>query len=448
MWTWGKCWGINLDGQLGNNSSSQNSKIPVVVSGLTGVAALSAGYYHTCALLTDKTVKCWGGNDYGQLGNGDKLDQKEPAAVDLSYLPSGETVMAVSAGRYHTCVLTNTGGVWCWGRNAEGQLGTGTTVDSTVPVAAKNQAGTADLTGVTEVSAGGHHTCSRLSTGEVRCWGWNLYGQLGTTGFVSVVSSPTVSNTVTITATTAWPVTNPANLTLEVTGNGITPSDYQITLPGGVGPPASMPANRSFTAPQDNRNHKGATLLGPANVPLDPPYVMTIPYGGTSASLFFTVLMVSDPEGAETATLTLTNPEGNIVLGSPVSAFLTLLDTAAPPTNVTVTPGDRSLTVSFTPSAGATSYTATCTSSDGGASATAIGTASPITVTGLTNGKTYTCTVTTSYGQASSDPSPASDPDIVQAPVAIPTLSQWALLMLGGLLAAFGMRRRQRLPTQ
>ena len=430
------CWGINLDGQLGNGSNNQKSKTPVRVkdstgsADLTGVAALSAGYYHTCALLSDKTVMCWGANDYGQLGNGDKLDQKVPVAVDLTGLPGGETVAAVSAGRYHTCVLTNTGGVWCWGGNTEAQLGDRTTVERLFPVAAMARAGTDALTGVTDLAAGGHHTCSRTSTGEIWCWGWDLYGQLGTAGFISA-DDPSTS--VAITATLPWPASDLATLTVTVTGVTITPENYSLTPPP---PPWSPPGISSVGSP--GKQTKANALATPPD--------FTIPAGEASGSLIFTLL--PGLAGPEIATLGITNPIGDIVLANPASATVTLLETMAPPTNVTVKPGDRSMTVSFTPSPGATGYSATCTSSDGGAPATATGTASPILVSGLTTGKTYSCTVAANYGQASSDPSPASDPVIVTAPAAIPTLSQWGLLMLGGLLAAFGMRRRQRLPTR
>ena len=437
-----RCWGSNYYGQLGNGTTTPGATpTPVAVTGLSDVMALTAGYSHTCALLRDQTVKCWGGNDWGQLGDASNTDSNTPVPV-----ASLTGVAAVSAGRIHTCAVLADTRVQCWGYNAQGQLGDGTKTSSNLPVPARNQAGTADLTGVTEVSAGGDHTCSRLSTGVVWCWGDNADGQLGTTGFVSEVPSRTVSSTVTATATCAWPVTDAVNITLAVTG--VAATDYQITAPGGGGPAASMPASRSFTARQDHLNNKGPSFVGPANLPLEPPFVMTLPNGDSSASLLFTVLGVSAPGGAETATLSLTNPAGNMVLGSPTSAFLTLLDTAAPPTLVGVTPGPGAVTVRFTNSPGATGYTATCTSSDGGAPATATGTASPILVSGLTTGKTYSCTVAANYGQASSDPSPASDPVIVTAPAAIPTLSQWGLLMLGGLLAAFGMRRRQRLPTR
>ncbi len=164
------CWGHNDWGQLGDGSTTSRSTAGAVVGLSSGVQALSAGLSHTCALTTAGGVKCWGWNGHGQLGDGTTTDRLTP--VDVVGLSSG--VQALSARGWHTCALTTAGGVKCWGGNTSGQLGDGTTTDRLTAVDVVGLA-----SGVQALSAGDGHTCALTTAGGVACWGWNHYGALG-----------------------------------------------------------------------------------------------------------------------------------------------------------------------------------------------------------------------------------------------------------------------------
>ena len=165
-----KCWGYNFNGQLGDGTTIDRLA-PVDVSGLnSGISAVSVGLSYGCALTDSGGVKCWGYNLLGELGDGTTTSSNVP--VDVSGLSSG--VIAISAGNGHTCAVTSSGGVKCWGYNYYGELGDGTTANSSVPV---NVIGLAS--GVTAISAGGGHTCALTNAGGIKCWGYNKYGQLG-----------------------------------------------------------------------------------------------------------------------------------------------------------------------------------------------------------------------------------------------------------------------------
>ena len=181
-----KCWGQNGNGQLGDGTSGLGnfSSTPVDVVGLSrGVATVSAGFRHTCALTTAGGLKCWGDNRKGQLGDGTQTERNTP--VDVCAMGATRPctaannniltgVAAVSAGAFgHTCAVTTTGGVLCWGDNGSGQLGDGNLLFRLrlTPV------DVVGLSGVGAVSAGGAYSCAL--TGGLKCWGFNSSGQLG-----------------------------------------------------------------------------------------------------------------------------------------------------------------------------------------------------------------------------------------------------------------------------
>jgi alpha-tubulin suppressor-like RCC1 family protein len=168
-----KCWGDNASGELGDGTNADR-RTPVDVVGLSsGVTALSAGISHTCAVTSTGGVKCWGGNVFGDLGDGTTTERDAP--VDVSGLASG--VRTIVSGADHTCALTDQGAVLCWGSNDVGQLGDGTTTDHPVPVSVAGLE-----SGVVALAAGDYYTCALTGSGKVECWGNNVAGQLAGDG--------------------------------------------------------------------------------------------------------------------------------------------------------------------------------------------------------------------------------------------------------------------------
>lgn len=179
-----KCWGMNNFGQLGDTTTTDHHT-PVDVTGLTsGMKTIATGWEHTCALTSNGGVKCWGYNQYGQLGDNTTIDHYTP--VEVTGLSSGVTALA--AGQSHTCALTSSGGVKCWGYNDMGQLGDNFITNSLTPVDVTNL-----TSGVTAIAAGSWHTCALTSSGEVKCWGENSLDQLGVNNSTAYHSSTPVN---------------------------------------------------------------------------------------------------------------------------------------------------------------------------------------------------------------------------------------------------------------
>ena len=125
------CWGLNTSGQVGNPATGTHFLVPTAV---TSQSTISAGYTHSCMIRNGRAY-CWGDNTYGELGNGTTTSSSTPVAVATSGVLSGVILTQITAGYYFTCALSSTGSVYCWGRNAEGELGNGTTTASSTPVA-------------------------------------------------------------------------------------------------------------------------------------------------------------------------------------------------------------------------------------------------------------------------------------------------------------------------
>jgi alpha-tubulin suppressor-like RCC1 family protein len=192
-----KCWGNGAGGRLGNGDivpvgdqpGEMGDNLPPVDLGTGRTArAVSVGNAHTCALLDNGTVKCWGENSHGQVGQGEQVPRGDLPGEMGDNLPpidlgAGRTARAISAGRNHTCALLDNGSLKCWGLNSDGQLGQGDT-NSRGDVSGEmgDNLPPIDLgTGRTalSVSSGTTHTCALLDTFAVRCWGGSAAGTLG-----------------------------------------------------------------------------------------------------------------------------------------------------------------------------------------------------------------------------------------------------------------------------
>lgn len=183
------CWGSNGNGRLGDGTTTARFA-PVAVlnpngSALSGIVGVSAGELHTCAARVDGTLRCWGSP--GLLGTGGSVPNSA-FAVPVANLTDA---VSVAAGRLHTCAVRVTGGVACWGNNFFGQLGLGFTEAQSVNRASPGDV--PDLTEVTALSAGGHHTCALRTNGTVRCWGNNNFGQIGDGTTADARPSPTAA---------------------------------------------------------------------------------------------------------------------------------------------------------------------------------------------------------------------------------------------------------------
>ncbi len=176
-----KCWGDNGVGQLGtgDETGSIYPRDVVGVGGtgtLSGVTQLVSSGLSSCALLDTQEVVCWGFNNKGQLGNGTRTSSTSPVFVQLG-AGNLTDIVQISAGLLHTCAINIFGEAFCWGVNATGQLGDGSTTDQSIPVMVQSVGGGGFLNGVVQISAGGFHTCGLLDSGNVVCWGRS--GRLG-----------------------------------------------------------------------------------------------------------------------------------------------------------------------------------------------------------------------------------------------------------------------------
>jgi alpha-tubulin suppressor-like RCC1 family protein len=178
-----RCWGDNGVGQIGNGEFD-STREPSPVAGVSSAIAIAAGGWdpenpnvdepigHGCVVLQNGTAKCWGYNSDGQLGAGQQALQDDVHRTPLAVVGLGN-VVSISAGTSHTCAVLRDGTARCWGDNLYGQLGDGSRFSRSSPVAVVG------LTGVVSISAGYFHTCAVLEDGTAQCWGSGYEGRLG-----------------------------------------------------------------------------------------------------------------------------------------------------------------------------------------------------------------------------------------------------------------------------
>lgn len=189
-----KCWGLNNEGQIGDNSFAQRLTAVDVFGLSSGVSAITSGYQTSCALTIAGAVKCWGYNGSGELGNASNMRSTIP--VQVFGLTSGMT--AVALGFRHTCAIGGGGGVKCWGDNAAKELGNRNNTISNVPVDVLTSVAS-PLLGASALATGGFHSCV-MGGGNMTCWGSNGYGQMG-----NGVLGPSAEDAMTVIAGPALP---------------------------------------------------------------------------------------------------------------------------------------------------------------------------------------------------------------------------------------------------
>ena len=258
-----KCWGQNTDGQLGIGSTS-NTNTPTTINSLGSgrkAITLATAFNSICALLDDGTVKCWGDDSKGQLGNGGSnsdLNSPPSSAINLG---SGRTAKAITGGEYHFCAILDDDSIKCWGDGSNGKLGTGSISDKNTPTSTSGSFASGRYAVVIE--AGYQHTCVILDNGDLTCWGGDAWGQLGngaTTGTKSSLQSSVVGlgtgrTAISLSAGGTHTCAQLDNGQLMCWGNR---ADGQVGDNGGFGNSVS---DRTSPSAVNNNNNGGNTYL-------------------------------------------------------------------------------------------------------------------------------------------------------------------------------------------
>ena len=400
------CWGLNTSGQLGN-ATTTNSSVPVTVS-QAGLSGITAGYNFACGYngLTGYAY-CWGDNTYGELGNATNTSSSTPVAVYRGGALNGKIVASVDTGYYHACALDNGGTGFCWGSDSNGQLGNGgANTNSNVPVKLSNSGAISGSTVLAQISAGGNHTCALSSAGNAYCWGQNNYGELGNNSTTDSSVAVNVTSTGLFTPGSVAQITSGLYHTCALTSLG-------AAYCWGYGQLGQRGDNNNLVITQSTPVAVVTTgvLLGKT---------LTQISGGTYHTCAIDSTGVVYCWGQDSAGSGQVGDNGTATI-RPTAVYVYSMA----PTSVTAFPGNASATVYWTApgflNGTLTSYTAT--TSPGSYTCTSTS-ATHCTITGLTNGTTYTVTVTvttsagTSAASAGATVTPAAGTTSISAGLA------------------------------
>lgn len=454
-----RCWGLNSSGQLGEGSTARAAtSVRVVGLPAGGATTIAAGETHTCALSRAGQVYCWGANSFEQLGVPRSVRTQSNQALSVPGLPASE-VTSIAAGPDGTCALTDTQGVWCWGRT-----GLTTTFEP-------SRVTHLDAFEVTGIALGVDHRCALVRGGAVYCWGNNVVGQVGNGSSEIVFRDPVpvmvegqpqaiafgaapsglrVGGTATLSASgggSGNPVVfssqTPAVCTVSgstVTGVGAGTCTVAANQAAGGIFGAAPEVTQSFDVAL---NAQTITFANPGAQVFGTTRTLTATASSGLAVSFSSVtssVCAISSGGAlsfvSAGTCTITAEQaGNssFAAAAPVTrSFNVTAVVPGAPGIGTATAGDAQATVTFTaPSfaGGAMISGYTVTSNPGGVTAT--GSGSPITVTGLANGTAYTFTVTASNSAGTSAASAPSNPVTPQPAFALPALRADRALIAG-----------------
>ena len=428
-----KCWGQNTSGELGNNSLVGTSA-PVPVSGIANADSVTLGAAHSCALLQTQTVKCWGNNAFGQLGDGTTTRRLVPVSVSISGVTQlealhiatcalkadqtvwcwGETfgstptqvsgistaVAIMHSSGWHGCAVLADSSMKCWGFNNSGQLGNGNHTNARPP---NPPVVVSSISTASSATGGAYFTCAALSTNAAKCWGSGTAGQLGNGAGASSdtpvsVSSPSDISRITAGESHACLLTSTGAVKCWGQNNG-----YQIGDGTTTNRPSPVPVSLAAAATDIAAGYTGTCAIDAGAVDC-----WGTNAAGDNTQYSSPYRMIGSPN---TPTVTFQSLNG---AGSARIAY------SAPYSRVT-------------------SASITCASSDGGATQTATGSSSPVTVSGLSLGKTYTCTGTASNDDGTSSPSAASGAFISADLPGAPTITNIASSGANALSVSFAL---------